>query len=286
MWFILAIVGSLFGAFFMEVNRHFKQDGIKLNMWRTLFQSVMFMTVVFFFPWPDNFVFYLIGIVGGLVIAFADCYVWHLAANHNGRVASMSGPIRALVPFLAWFLIVPSSFWALWARPVEFVLVMAGMAMVLWGGFHIRKNKVGWDTFKPLMLVGTLNGLMLVARKLSVEVSDVFIQMMQIFFLHYFVAFVSLALFVGCREGRAGLTLTRDMTKAAFLIGVSVLLSAQFLNVSVALAPNAGYPPAIFLLIPIWLMLYHKIIGVKDTASPYAAAIVVIGVMLMLVAAA
>ena len=286
MWFVLAVLGSLFGAFFMEVNRHFKQDGIRLNMWRTLVQSLIFTSVVFFFPWPEAPLFYWVGIIGGLQLAVTDCYVWHLAANHNGRVASMSGPVRTLVPFVLWFAVFPDSFWTLWARPVEFSLVMAGMALVLWGGFHIRKNKVGWQTFKPLMAVGVANGLMLVARKLTIDVSDVFIQMMQLFLLHYSVAFAVLAGFVYLREGSKGLQLTRPMAKASVLIGVSVLLSAQLLNVSVALAPNAGYPPAIFLLVPIWLMVYHKIIGVKDNASPYAAAVVVSGVILMLLAAA
>ena len=286
MWFILAIVGSLFGAFFMEVNRHFKQDGIRLNMWRALVQSLIFATFLFLFPWPDDPVFYYVGFLGGLVIALIDSFVWNVAAKHNGRVASMMSPLRALTPFLLWFLIMPASFWELWARPWDFAFVMLGMALMIGGGVAIRKNKLAWDTFKPLMVVGVLNGVMLVVRRLSIDISDVFIQMMQLFFLHYMTVFILTAMFVAMRHGRTGFVVSGGMFKAAVLIGLGIMISAQLLNVSVALAPNAGYPPAIFLLMPIWLMLYHKLRGIQDNASPYAAAVVVAGVILMLVAAA
>ena len=285
MWFVLAIVGSLFGAFFLEVNRHFKQDGARLNMWRALLQLLIFSPLLVFCPWPTDLVFYLVGIVGGGVIALTDAYVWNVAAHHNGRVASMAGPVRTLTPFLLWFAVMPSSFTALWARPLDFALAIIGMGMMVWGGFHLRQNKIAWDAFRPMLLIGVFDGGMFVLRRLAVDVSDIFTQMMQLFFLHYAAVFILTALFLGGRYGREGFALSGDVCRAAALIGVSVLVSAQLLNVSVALAPNPGYPPAVYLLVPIWLMLYHKWRGVPDNASPYAASVVVLGVALTLVAA-
>ncbi len=290
MWILWALLGSVITAGFMEINRHFQQSGLAINYWRALFQLVVFAPLLFISDWPTDPWFYAVGVFGGLVVAGLDSYVFHIAAKHNGRVASMAAPMQAAFAFLAWMAIAPESFWALWERPLHFVAVLLGFMMLVSGAASVRKNPAGWATFRPMIFAGVIYALCLLARRLVITEDWVILHLFQVFLVHYAVSTVLLTLYgliKGQFKAEGGVfRLTPRLGKAASLMALSSITGTMLLNYTVVVAPNPGYGPVIFLLSPIWLMVYHKLRGIDDSASPYAAALVVLGAVLVLFAAA
>lgn len=285
-WITIAILASIVGAASMDVNRHFKQDGASLNFWRLFPQLAVLAPICFAATWPKEAYFYGVAMVGALSIVVIDTYLYNAASRHNGRVASMIAPTRAFFALLIGFVIAPATFIVLTENPLTGALMIGGFTMAFLGAVALRRNPLAWGSFKPMILLGVASGIVFTLRKTAIEADAAYIQTAQILFVQYVLSAVFLYILLKRTNIPFRTRFSKNLAVSAFLMAVTLLGTAYLLNVAIVLAPNAGYPLAIMLAMPLWLMLYHKIRGIPDNFSPYGAAVVAIGVMLMLVAAA
>ena len=285
-WIIIAILASLVGAASMDVNRHFKQDGASLNFWRLFPQLLVLAPFCFASHWPDDLYFYAVALVGGLSIMVIDTYLYNTASQHNGRVASMIAPTRAFFALFIGFGVAPATLFVLLEHPAKGLMIGGGFLLATAGALSLRRNPLAWEVFQPMIMLGVFSSIVFTLRKTAIAQEAAYLQTAQILFAQY--VFSAVFLYILLKRTRIPLRtrFSKQMVTSALLMAVTLLGTAFLLNVAIVLSPNAGYPLAIMLLMPIWLMLYHKLRGIQDNASPYAAAVVVAGVILMLVAAA
>lgn len=270
----------------MDVNRHFKQDGASLNFWRLFPQLVFLAPVCFLAPWPTEAYFYGVAVVGALSIVVIDTYIYNAASIHNGRVASMIGPPRAFFALLIGFIIAPASLYVFVDNPLTGFLMIGGFLMAFGGAVVLRRNPLAWGSFKPMILLGVASSVVFTLRKSAIAVDVAYIQTAQILFVQYVLSAVFLYVLLKRTNTPLRARFSNGLAISAFLMAITLLGTAYLLNVAIVLSPNAGYPLAIMLAMPIWLMFYHKLRGIPDNFSPYGAAVVAIGVILMLLAAA
>lgn len=286
-WFILTIISSFFAASFMELNRHLKLDGIQLNFWRMLVQVVILSPIfILFFDWPTNPYFYVVGAAGGVAFAVIDSYLWTISSHHNGRVASLFGPVQAVVAFSFWFLFSPQDLMAFLQQPLKVSMVLLAMGLIIGGSVSIKRNVIAWSIFKTMVLIGFIYGLLFIFRKLVIPAGEgALLEIAQIFVLHYIFGLILLAVILSVKFGRAAFGVEKKMLKASVIMAVLIFIPMVMMNLAVILAPNPGYPPAIYLVYPIWLLMYHRFVGIRDNASPIAGSAVVLGVIILLLAA-
>ena len=287
-WFLLTITASFFASFYMELNRHLQLDGMQLNFWRILVQVLTLGPIfLLLFSWPTNPYFYVVGVIGGVAFAVIDSYLWTISGRHNGRVASLFGPVQTVAAVSIWFFVAPADFLLLAANPWKAALILFSLGLIVSGSVGMRRNAVAWPIFKIMLLIGFIYGLLFVMRKMVIAPdSQVFLEVAQIFVLHYIVGLITLTAYLGARMGKKVFQPQKAMLKGAFLMAFTIFASMVLINVAAVLAPNPGYATAVYLVYPIWLLLYHKLTGVRDNASPYAGSLVVIGVILLMLVTA
>jgi drug/metabolite transporter (DMT)-like permease len=52
--------------------------------------------------------------------------------------------------------------------------------------------------------------------------------------------------------------------------------------IALMLAPNPAYVSMVALLAPVWLLIYHRVAGIKDDASPVAGTVLVLSAFLLM----
>lgn len=71
----------------------------------------------------------------------------------------------------------------------------------------------------------------------------------------------------------------RDI-QAGLCVGLFSALSFVFFIIGISLAVTPAYPAMISMLVPVWLLVYHKARGQQDNSSPYAGAALVFGMII------
>lgn len=284
-WGLSALAASLFLATLLEINRHYKMDGLRLNFWRTLVSLLFFIPFLPYMYFPPSFWFYAvvaiigIGSVVGLVVQF------NMAAKHSGRVTAMSFPIKTGAAFLIWFAIKPALFKEFLADPVLMAGVIAAFVGLAIGIYLMRGCDVSRRNFMLVLPLGVMYAVTDILGKIIMTPYDMFQTILTFCFVSYVAstAFAAITLVAKSRKPCfACLKPDQGMVRAAFSTAIIALGAYVFIIMSLVLAPNPAYPSAILLLIPVWLMLYHKwFTDIPEDSNPKAALVMVAAAILL-----
>jgi hypothetical protein len=77
--------------------------------------------------------------------------------------------------------------------------------------------------------------------------------------------------------------LNRPLAKAGVRAALGSNVNQLCFFVSMLLAPNPAYPSMILLLIPVWLLVYHRLAKIPDDASPVAGTMMVVAAIVLMV---
>ena len=134
--------------------------------------------------------------------------------------------------------------------------------------------------------IGVRYGLTSVISKYALNDDQVLMQTASFALMVYFFMFLfSLAAVVAKRK------LNRDLfsfsnAKVGVLISIASVLSYLCIVLSIVSAPNPAFSNVIGSLSPVWIMVYHRFVGVKDNASPVAGLVMILASVLLIVATA
>ena len=72
--------------------------------------------------------------------------------------------------------------------------------------------------------------------------------------------------------------------KIGLAIGAASVIGYVLIVLAFVWSPNPSFPSVVGSLSPVWIMVYHHIIGVKDDASPIAGLVMIVASILLVIA--
>ena len=283
-WAFFAFALSFTMAFFSESNRHFKLDGFRLNFWRMCMALVILTPITFYIDWPAPSLFYPVAVLAGVVMVISHALRFNMAAKHNGRVATLYMPVQAFLAFFLWVLTDSNSLAQYLEHPIQALVVLACLFAVTGAMFTIRQNDASWQAFLTVAPIGVMFAVMDVLAKTVLMDIDVMRSGVAYILVATSSAVVVSAAFLSMRRHRWRSMTPPGMFKAASVLSVTGLIGFFCFINAVSRAPNPGYVAAVVMLAPVWLMIYHKLTGVKDDASPLSGLIMIIAAIVLVVA--
>lgn len=272
MWFALSLISSAFAASLAEANRVRKHDAVLLNAWRATFAAIL---LAFLFPWmawPDDRSFYIVAAIDGLTAVVGMTLFFLLAARQSGRVTSMSIPFSVMVAYLGGWLALPAGRPDFMAHPVQSGVSALAVAAMFFFLQKIRRNDNSWDSFRLVLPMGVMFGVMFVVRKIILgHVEHLFpIALSYTFVTALACALASWAL-AALRLNRGDVLLPSGMALSGFVCGL--FWTAMFLTMlmAMAVASTPALPAALMTLTPVWLLVYNRLRRIPDDASPRAS---------------
>lgn len=284
-WIVLALLHSVFRAAFVETSRVFGDDRRVGAFLQALFGFVFLLPAVFFVPWPVDLHFYLAATGVALIFTIGTLIQLELSAQKSGRVSSMYMPLEALIAAIIWILIFSPAWQDYLSHPALTGGIALGFIIASVALLKLRPQDVSWQSFLLVAPIGITYAIAGVVTKIALP--ETMLPSMAITFV--IVNFAVMALILGLALGSKRKLTRRTFSGRALATGLGAgLLSALAFGsfvMGVAYAPNPGYISAVVMLLPVWLLAWHKARGIEDRADIKTAALVVVGLALLLVMA-
>ncbi|MCA3243772.1 MAG: hypothetical protein INF43_00510 [Alphaproteobacteria bacterium] len=285
LWLWLALASSLISAQNVEMNRRAKQEGFRLNLWRMGLSAMFWLPLALLQPWPslaEFWPFYLAAAASGMALIVGFTIQNDLALQHNGRVAVLHMPLKAVVVFLLWALCMPEArahYFENWATTLGVMLCLGVMAGAL---FAFRKNDISWASLQAVLPIVGLYAAADIFTRLTMPTADLQSTLIVFLFVMTSSSVVASLLYLPWRP-RPELSLTHPkLVQAAGWAAVGGTLNQVCFFAALILGPSPAYVSMVALLTPVWLLFYHRIKGIPDNASPLAGtALVLAAVVLM-----
>ncbi len=297
-WAFFALMAGLTYCVSVEVNNSYKRDGFELNAWRSLFSTLLMLPLFPFMEWPDDPRYYLAILLGAAINVAGMVVQYNLAAQKNGRVAILYQPVTIFLTFCMWLAIDKSQFDFFRAHPLHLLGVLVSFALLFASLQFVRRNAAGWRALMTIFPVGVLYAFLGVITKLVLDTgtSVLAISLSFVLLSNLMMTLISFPVLVERhlerkkaykRKKRAAKSVTsvfhavgwmrkkmldKKTLRPAAIVSVFHTVSWIFINVATVYAPNAAYPFAVTALGPLWFMIYYKIRGIRDDASPVAGA--------------
>ncbi|MDD9912875.1 MAG: hypothetical protein OXR68_04605 [Alphaproteobacteria bacterium] len=277
-WIIAALCSAFFQCLLSETNRRYKISGAELNCARVFVGTLALLPIVVWLPWPTNPYFYLIAFISGAIGGLGMRYFFRISAQYNGRVANLYKPLRIFLMFSIWFCIDQSFRHNFLQDPWVMMGILGCMAIAISSVLIMRKNSIGWEAFLASVPVSIMFTISDVTVKLVIPwdmlVENIFVYVFISFFITACLETVNLT-----QQGKLKLVFLPSTLKAALVVGPLSLAVLFFAVMGFVLAPNPAYASMITLLVPVFLLVYHRIANIPDDASPLAGTVLALSAL-------
>jgi hypothetical protein len=284
-WAFLALLAGITNCVQIEVNRTHKLNGFELNAYRALISSLLLLPFIPFMEWPSDPGYYMAICLSATISVVGMMVQYNLAAAKNGRVANLYQPLTIFLTFCLWLMLDRKQLDFLLNNPLNLVGILFSFVLLFVSIQFLRRNDSGWRALMAIMPVGILYAFLGVITKLVLDKGLALLPISLGFVLlsNVLMALISFPVVLS-KKTRTRNLMNKAILKPALYISVFHTVSWVLINIATVLAPNAAYPFAMTALSPLWFMLYYKMKGIKDDASPYAGGLMfAAAVILMLV---
>jgi len=274
-WAFLALLAGITNCVQIEINRHYKHNGFEINSYRALISVLLLLPFIPFMEWPSDPRYYMATLLCAAISVVGMMVQYNLAAAKNGRVANLHQPITIFLTFFLWLIFDRQQLYFLLDHPLNFAGILFSFALLFISIQFLRKNDSGWRALMAIMPVGVLYAFLGIITKLvldqgAAESTQLLpISLGFVLLSNALMAMISFPAVIS-KKKRAQHPFNKKILKPALYISVFHTISWILINLATILTPNAAYPFAVTALSPLWFMLYYKMKGVKDDASPVA----------------
>lgn len=277
-WALYGFLHSFFRAALAEAGRAFRADAAQLMFVQAVFAFFFTLPLMPFMEWPENGRFYFTAVIVGLIITVGHLVQLALAAQKTGRVSSVYMPLEALCATVIWLFVMPGAVLAYQQNMIMTAGLLAAFGVCTTALLRVRPHDANLRTLMVVAPVGLTFAVAGVATKMVMPLAHV----LPVALAYVMVNFAVMAAVMGAAlliKGKAGSGLTdRALLKAGAVTGAFSMLGYATFVAGVALAPNPGYIGILAMLLPVWLLIYHKIKKSEDTARPMPAFVLAGGV--------
>ncbi len=281
-WALYALLHSLCRAFFVETNRVYKVDSWHLTFMQALFGCLVLIPVIPFMHWPSDPRFYFAAVIVALITAVGYMIQLGLAAQKTGRVSGMYMPLEALTATIIWILVMPATLELHTHNLMLSIGVVVAFVLATLGMARIRQSDITWATFLIVAPVGVTYAVSGIATKIVMPEVMVIQTVLTYCFVNFAIMTFVLGIVLLAKKKASRTMLEARSLRAGLLTGVFSVVGSLSFVASVAMAPNPGYTSMMAMMLPVWLMLFHKALGVEDRANKIAAFMLTAGTILLI----
>ncbi|PIZ31380.1 MAG: hypothetical protein COY40_02360 [Alphaproteobacteria bacterium CG_4_10_14_0_8_um_filter_53_9] len=279
LWLTSALAHSIVTAHNADINRRYKQDGYRLNTFRSFLAALLWLPMVIISPWPTNIYFYPVALFAGLSMMVTFTIGSNLAAKHNGRVALLHVPLSGVIVFITWLLISEKARLHFIEQPEDVIIALIAGFIMVFALAKMRRHDVSWAIFVQLIPKIFLAAAATILTRLVMPPETLFQNVPVFLFIVFTTCAVAGVAMYPWRPKPEKPFFNKNLVKASSLSAIGGSINHTFFLIAIAYAPNPAYVNLIALLTPFWLMLYHKARGIPDNADPFSGLILVLGAM-------
>ena len=150
-WWIAALISSLFTAFYIYSSQIFKMPASLFMVYRGLGAGLVMLPFIPFFEPIQNVYFYVFVVAQGLWAAYLDNRFFHAVNRFGAEMTSAIQPLSIGVTFVFWLMIYPYQIIDLAHQPLHFagiILCLIGITITV---LQLRKSKIGFQAFLYLI---------------------------------------------------------------------------------------------------------------------------------------
>lgn len=258
LWFLLAVLFSIFNAAAMLVNDRFKVDGNLMSAMRGLGVSAAFFPALFFVEFPESPSFWAMVILQGLMSAYYSSKLYEASAIYGAGSTARVSVLSLLFAVAFWWILDFGSFVELLRAPASLAVLVLSLAAVVWG--FVKMTSKGRDRAgaRYLMPAVVVFAAMMVNRKEIMEGQSFADGIVYYCAVSIFISGVSNAA-IYCRRNSFA-AFVGELGRRRTLLAGALMAAASALtliagNSAAYYVPNPGYVNAVSLLSPVWIML-------------------------------
>ncbi len=276
-WWISALVCSLFGAAYYTINQYFKLPGITLVFWRGLIPFLVLTPMIFFVDWPTSPLFYAAACSSGFLCIYADSKNMQGSALFGGGVTTRLKPFTLWLLFALWLAFDPEHRDALFSNLPRFAAISATLVVSVYAASRLKKCEISKNAFLYFMPALAASVLINFAIKVGMNSSS-FIGGLVVFpWIDSAIIITGGLLIHGYKSDLNIRRLFRkDVIVAGSMIGGVMIFQIFSKNIAMTYAENPAYVAAIAFLSPFWISLLYKLTGHKETADVQAGLLLVL----------
>jgi hypothetical protein len=274
MWALYGLLHSMLRAAFAETNRVFRVNGWHLTFMHAVLGTLMLAPFAFFMPWPDNDKFYLAASVIGLIFTVGTVIMLSLAGERKGRVTGLYMPLEAAAGLALWALVAPGM-WEFYADSIPLtVAILVALVASSIALTKVRGHDITLETFIIVAPVGMTYALSGVVIKMVVEEAHVLPMALNFVFVLYAVMAAAMLVMLALKRKFSKEMIAAKSLKAGALTGLFGVMAYMTFIIGIVKADNPGYVSMLAMLLPVWLLVVHKMIRLDDDADPRASVVI------------
>jgi hypothetical protein len=282
LWLLLALASSVLSAQNVEMNRRAKQEGFRLNLWRMGLSAIFWAPLALLQPWPESPLFYVSAIFGGVALIVGFTIQNDLALRHNGRVAILHMPLKAVLVFVLWGLLDSTARSHYFHNPGTVALIVACLVVMAVALFSFRRHDVSWHSLQAVLPIVGLYAAGDILTRLAMTPAAIQSELVVFLFVMTLTSAAVSLLYLPWRP-RPELPLVHPkLLRAAGWAAFGGTLNQACFFAALVLGPSPAYVSMVGLLAPVWLLAYHRVARIKDDASPLAGTLVVLAAMVLM----
>jgi hypothetical protein len=261
-------------AVFVETGRQYPAvDREQQGFWQALFALVFLIPLAPVALWPQDQSFYIAAAGTSLILTAGALINAGLAAEKSGRELGIHMPLETIAAFCIWLALMPSTLGDFAAQPWKTIGLAAAFFITVAAFAKVRKLNISARAFLFALPVGISYAVAGNVTKTVMVPYDLLALTVAYATINFAVMAVVMCLWLTYKS-KADLSsgvIEKKLLAAGILSGLSSAVSYMAFVISVCLARNPGYTSALAMLLPAWLLGWHKITRVPDTARwPYA----------------
>ena len=282
LWLLAALGSSIMTSANAELNRRHQQEGFRLNFWRTLIAAGVWLPLALVQPWPSEVGFYAAAVFGGLGMIVGNVIQNTLSARHNGRVAILWMPMKALLVFFVWAAIDSQARSTFISNPLTAAAILACFGLMVMALNTMRSNDASWKAVKMVIPVAVLYGFSDIFSRLVITPDQLAGRLEIYFCVATLVSAGASLLLFPFRPNRELPWYTPALLKAGALAAVQSTVNQTCFFIALILGPNPAYVSMIILLAPLWLVIYHRVRGIPDHSNPIAGLVMALAALMLM----
>ena len=271
----------------MLFNQHYKLNGYVLGIWRGFGICALFLPLLFFYPVPRDWHYWLLLMIQGLCIGVYDSHIFFASARFGAGPTSRFMAITVLLTTFAWWLITPQKFMMLLGQGdlvVTLLLILCGFSFCYWQMFESAVSyKVAAYTFPA---VAALAMMSIITKYIATEAHSLGQGLTYYLTVSTFVSGLYNTICYARQKilHKWHYVAAKSVRNAG---GYLVLFSSMLIvakTMALRIAPNPGYVTALLLIAPLFIYVLNRQNKIADTVSVRAGfAMIFFLVLLVLV---
>ena len=290
LWVVNGLIYGFFTAIYMLFNQHYKIDAYVLGIWRGFGIFALFLPLLFLYPVPYDWHYWLLLIIQGLCIGIYDSHIFFASAKFGAGPTSRFMAVTVLLTTFAWWLLTPQKFLFLLSQGdivITLVLILCGFSFCYWQMFEGEVSRAVAVYTMPA--VAALAAMSIITKYIATEAHCLGQGLTYYLTVSTFISgLYNLWFYHRKKEQYASQypdkIISKKTIKSGFLlIGFSsVLIIAK--TMALRMAPNPGYVTALLLVAPLFIYILNRKYKIKDNISVEAGfAMIFFLVLLVLV---